>query len=152
VLGKSGDLTNREVSLEAIIQEKGIAAISPEFGGVTDYNRQEHYFQLAIQGITNVLKWMGILEGDITPRDYKTCIYDSTGVLNQHCGIWSTSAESEDKLEEGDLVGTISDPITAEVLEEIRAPISGVITNLWSSSVIKPTSLVLGIGKVIEYV
>ena len=35
----------------------------------------------------------------------------------------STTAESEDKLEEGGLVGMISDPITEEVLKEIRAPI-----------------------------
>jgi len=145
-INKPGSVT------EALVKEKGIAAISPEFGGVNDYRQINEYIRLSIQGITNVMKWLGILEGDVTPRDYSTCICDLNGVLNRFGGIWSTTAEVEDELEEDTLVGTISDPITAEVLEEIRAPLSGVITNLWSAPVIKPAVLVLGVGKVIEYV
>lgn len=145
-INKPGSVTER------LVQEKGIPAISPEFGGVNDYRRINEYIQLSIQGIINVMKWLGILEGDITPRDYKTCICDQNGVFNRFGGIWSSTAEVEDELEKDTLVGTISDPITAEVLEDIRAPFSGVITNLWSAPVIKPAVLVLGMGKVVEYV
>lgn len=137
---------------EAIINETGIPAISPEFGGITDYRRMGEFIELAIQGIMNVMKWLGILEGPITSRDYKTCICDTHRVLNHRGGIWSTSVEPEDEMMNGSTVGTISDPITAEVLEEIIAPFQGVVTNLWCAPVIKAASMALGLGKVVEYI
>lgn len=145
-LNKPGSVT------EAIMNETGIPAISPEFGGITDYRRKGEFIELAIQGIMNVMKWLGIVEGPLASRDYKTCICDLHSVLNHRGGIWSTTAEPEDEMMEGSTVGTISDPITAEVLEEIKAPFQGVITNLWCSPVIKAASMALGLGKVVEYI
>lgn len=145
-LNKPGSVT------ETIITEKGIPAISPEFGGVTDYHRITDYVNQAVQGITNVCTWLGMLDGIVPPRNFKTCICDLHPVRNRFGGIWATSFEPEAEVIEGTVIGTISDPITAAILEEIRAPFSGVITNLWCQPVIKPAVLALGMGKVVEYV
>jgi hypothetical protein len=137
---------------EEIMREKDIPAIGLEFGGVTDFRNIERYVGQATAGLTNVLKWLGMLAGEIQQRNFKTCVCDLNRVNNRFGGIWSTSAEVETEVKEGAAVGTVSNPFNAEVLEEIRAPMSGVITNLWCSPVIKPAVGPLGIGKVIEYV
>ncbi len=137
---------------ETIINEKGIPAISPEFGGVSDYNLISTYIDLTIQGITNVLKYMGMLEGDIVQTVDKTCVCDSYQIRNHLGGIWTPKVKPEDEIEEGTIVGSISDPVTAEILEEVTAPFTGVVRNLWSAPVIKPAVVALGLGKVIEFI
>jgi hypothetical protein len=143
-LNKPGSVT------ESIMNETGIPAISLEFGGVTDFRRMPRQIGLAVEGISNVMKWLGMLEGEPTSQCYQSSIYDKHRVLNRFGGMWSTSMEVEDEVKENSLIGTISDPYTADVLEEIRAPMSGVITNLWCSPVVKPAVLVVGLGSVVE--
>jgi hypothetical protein len=137
---------------EAVMKERVIPAISPEFGGTTDFKNFGQYVGEAMEGIRNVMKWLGMLGGDVASRDYRTCVCDLHPVCNRFGGVWSTHMEVEREVEAGSVVGTVSDPITAEIVEEIRAPFSGVITNLWCSPVIKPAVLAFGLGKVIDYV
>jgi hypothetical protein len=144
-INKPGSVT------ETIMNEKGIPAISPEFGGVADFRRTEKDIDLAIEGIKNIMRWLGMLDEAPVSHNYRTCVCDLHPVFNRFGGIWSSSVEVGDEVEEGDIVGTVSGPFTAEVIEEIRAPFSGVITNLWCSPVIKPAVLALGMGKVVEY-
>jgi len=135
---------------EVIINEKHIPAFSLEFGGVTDFRQKIKQLDLAIEGIGNVMKSMKMLDGPPNLPNYKTTICDLCPVLNKFGGIWQTSMEVEDVVEKDALVGTIDDPYTAETLEEVRAPVSGVITNLWCSPVIKPAVLALAVGRIIE--
>jgi predicted deacylase len=135
---------------ETIINERGIVAFSLEFGGVTDFRQKNTQIELAIEGIRNVMKSIEMLEGDPIMPEYKTTVCDLHPVMNRFGGMWQTSMEVEDEVKQDSVVGTIDDPYTAETLEEIRAPISGVITNLWCSPVIKPAVLALGVGKIIE--
>lgn len=144
--------TNALRVTETIMREKCIPAIGLEFGGVTDFRRIEGYVEDGTSGLMNVLRWLGMLDGEIQPRNHKTCICDLNRVNNHFGGIWSTSGEVENEVKEGAVVGTVSDPFTAEVLEEIKTPISGVIASLWCSPVIKPGVGPLAVGKVIEYV
>jgi predicted deacylase len=137
---------------EALINEKAIPAIRAEFGGVVDFRAIGKYVELGVQGLANVMKWMGMMEGNIVAPDYKTCILDQDVVFSSLGGLWATNAEVGNKIEAQELVGTISDPFTADVLEEIRAPFSGTITMLWASPLIKPAALALGVGKEIEYI
>jgi predicted deacylase len=135
---------------ETIIKERGIPAFSLEFGGVTDFRHKNEQIKLAIEGIRNVMKSMGMLHGDPIIPEYKTDVCDLYPVLNKFGGMWQTSMEVENEVSKDELVGTIDDPYTAETLEEIRAPISGVITNLWCCPVIKPAVLALAVGKIIQ--
>jgi predicted deacylase len=144
--------TNALRVTEVIMREKDIPAIGLEFGGVTDFRCIEGYVEDATSGLTNVLRWLGMLEGEIQSRKHKTCICDLNRVNNHYGGIWSTCAEVQDEVTEGTVVGTVSDPFTAEVLEDVKTPISGVIASLWCSPVIKPAVGPLAVGKVLEYV
>jgi predicted deacylase len=133
---------------ETIMNEKNITAFSLEFGGITDFRQKERQIDLAIEGMRNVMKSMGILQGDVAPKPYETPVFDLHPVTSSVGGLWSTSMEVEAQVKENSLVGRIDDPYTAETLEEIRAPVSGIVTNLWCSPVIKPGVLALGVGTV----
>jgi hypothetical protein len=135
---------------ETIINERKIPAFSLEFGGVTDFRQRNTQIDLAIEGIRNVMKSMEMLDGEPIIPDYETTVCDLHPVINRLGGMWQTSMEVEDEVKQGSFVGTIDDPYNANTLEEIRAPISGVITNLWCSPVIKPAVLALGVGEIIE--
>jgi hypothetical protein len=133
-------------------QEKDVPAIGLEFGGVTGPKPVYDYVARAIRGVMNVMKWLNMTDGEVEKWDQKTCLCELNGVNNRFGGIWETAVEIEDEVKKGDTVGTVSDPYTAEILEEIRAPISGVVTNLWSPLVIKPCVGPVGVGRVLEYV
>jgi predicted deacylase len=133
---------------ETIINDRNIPAFSLEFGGVTDFRHKGEQIDLAIEGIKNVLKFMGVLPGKAASVDREAIVCDLHPVMNKFGGMWSTSMEVEAEVKKDMLVGTVDDPYTAETLEEIRAPISGVITNLWCSPVIKPAVLALGVGSI----
>ena len=137
---------------EALINEKGVPAIRAEFGGVVDFRAIGKYVSLGVQGLTNVMKWMKMKEGSMVEPDFKTCVLDEDAVFSSLGGLWSTEAEVGDKVDGGTLVGTIADPFTGDVLQEVRAPFSGLVTMLWASPLIKPAALALGIGKPVEYI
>jgi predicted deacylase len=136
----------------AIMSEKDIPAINLEYGGLTDFRQIGQYVESIVAGLTNVMKWLGMIEGLIEPHGHRTVVCDLYDVKNRFGGIWSTNTEVGRSIQKEEIAGTVSDPITGVVLEEIRASLSGVITNLWASPVIRPAVGPLGIGKVVEYI
>jgi len=136
---------------EVLIREKSIPAISLEFGGTADFNMTESYIELAIDGIKRIMKWLGMIE----PQEHhgeetNPKIMDLHAILSKNGGIWSTRARVGNEVKKSDLLGTISDPITGQTIEEIRAPFDGVLGLVWCPPVIKPASAAIAIGKIIE--
>ena len=48
-------------------------------------------------------------------------------VRAMHAGFFEQCASAGEKVEEGQTLAMISDPYTAEVLQEIKAPVSGIV-------------------------
>jgi predicted deacylase len=44
-----------------------------------------------------------------------------------HAGFFEQCAKAGEKVEAGQVLAIISDPYTADVLQEVRAPISGIV-------------------------
>jgi predicted deacylase len=149
-LSKPGNLT------EAIMRQKGIPAISTEFGGVTDFKRQNQYVDEAITGIRNVMRAMGMLRAGSTTGDAaegrKTAVCDLRVVLSSRGGVWWTERRVGEMVDKGDILGTITDPLSGDTVEEIRATESGVLSLVWCSPIIRPTVVAAGVGKVAEII
>jgi uncharacterized protein len=136
---------------EVMIRERGIPAISTEFGGVTDFMRTEAYIKEAISGIKKVMRSLDMLdeaeqENDLPPPP---SVLDLNTIYNRNGGMWSTDARVLDRVRKGDRLGTICDPITAETIEEVRAPMNGVLALVWCPPMIKPSSVAIGLGEVV---
>ena len=145
---KPGNLT------EAIMRQKSIPAISTEFGGVTDFKRQNQYVDEAITGIRNVMRAMGMLRagstsGDVAERR-KTVVCDLRSVLSSRGGVWWTERRVGEMVDKGDILGTIMDPLSGDTVEEIRATESGILSLVWCSPIIRPTVVAAGVGQVAE--
>jgi predicted deacylase len=136
--------------IDESMHQKGVVEICIMLGGLADFRRKEQFVKQAMRGITNVMKRLGMVEGEIEKPGYKTRILDTQEVSNRLGGIWYTDKEFDQEVKEGEVVATISDPYTAEVLEEIRSPITGIITSMWCNPVVKPAERVLGVGKLVE--
>lgn len=136
--------------IDESMHQKGVVEICIMLGGLADFRRKEQYVNQAIRGAMNVMKRLGMVEGEVEKPGYRTRILDTQEVSNRLGGIWYTDKEFDQEVEEGEVVATISDPYTAEVLEEIRSPITGIITSMWCNPVVKPAERVLGVGRLIE--
>jgi uncharacterized protein len=137
---------------EVIMRKRSVPAISTEFGGIMDFTKTEDYIEAALGGMMNVMGWMGMIARRIPKRTAKSCVCDVKVVLNRYGGMWSTKARTGDRVKRGDLLGTVSDPITAEVLEEVRSPEGGVLGLVWAPPMIKPAVAAASVGKIVEYV
>jgi predicted deacylase len=104
-----------------------------EFGGGTDFlkNGQKQIDKCA-QGIINVMRCMGMLEGEIEHETDKVQIckgYDAEVWSGTHAGIALRDCDFEDYLEEGDPFASFYNPFTGEKVGEVKAPRSGIVLN-----------------------
>lgn len=85
-------------------------------------------FQL-VDGILNVMKSMGVWEGNV--RSVRTPVISTdhaVGYLNAgSAGIYIPHVKIGDQVQAGDLSGEILDPLTGDVVEAVEAPISGMV-------------------------
>jgi len=110
-------------TLSAVAVERGIRCVVTELGG--GLVRDEHYIQLTVDGLTNALCHVGVLPGEAIRRDDQIVVDHLTIIRPHHGGLLVPSVLA-DQLGEvvpgGTLLGTIYNPQTFEVLEEVHAP------------------------------
>lgn len=84
----------------------GIPCITPEAG--VPYPVRERHVRFHTEGIENLLKYMGIIEGQ--PKRYEAKINpEEYTVRAEKGGIWYTSVEIGDHVEKGQEIGTLRD-------------------------------------------
>ncbi|MGF0032753.1 M14 family metallopeptidase [Bariatricus sp. SGI.154] len=87
----------------------------------------ESYGCQLVEGILNLMKEMGIWAGPV--GEVRTPIVSSDreiGFVNaDHPGIYLPKARIFDDVDEGDIIGRIVDPMTGNIMEEVKAPIAG---------------------------
>jgi len=108
----------------------GIPAITPEIGGGLDFfrNAQDQIDKCA-RGITNVMKLMGMLDGDIlTESDEVTFWAGETEIINDAVGgIMLVERDYGEYLEKGDIYARMYNPFDGELLKTIVAPADGYV-------------------------
>jgi len=111
--------TAMPMMLHCIAAAKGIPAICSEGNTV----------QGDVNGIINVMKHIGMLEGKPQPQAKTATLYDATcTIYNRECaGFWMRQVRLGDRITKGDNLGNIVDPYTGEKLGRIISPADGVM-------------------------
>jgi uncharacterized protein len=104
-------------------REKGIPFFTAELGGGSFLDA--HYIEHGVRGVTNVMKQLGMLDGDIV-RPAAQTIVTEMAVVRPHVGGMLHPEIGLDQLGKevagGTLLGRVISPHTFDTLEEIRAP------------------------------
>lgn len=118
------------------VMAKGVPSIVVEIGGGSDFFRHGgEQIETCAEGIKNVARLMGLLEGEIvTASDTVTFWRGEAEIENDaQGGILLLNYTYGDHMKEGDVWGVMYDPFTGKELKRLYAPISG--TQLPSSVV-----------------
>lgn len=100
-----------------------------ELGGAGfAFEQEEAWIEATVRGIENVMRAMGILEGD-APAPRRHLHFENKVRVNPSVGGMLHPAKDIEELgrevAEGELLATVVSPYTFEVLEELRAPYDG---------------------------
>jgi predicted deacylase len=130
--------TGTLATCEAVCHEHGIPSLTLELGG--QYTLNETSIEDGCRAIRNLLKSRGMLPGrpeyptDAFVLDPWRDGFDKTEHLGKshivysakHAGLALFRKGTYDLVRKGDVVCTITDPFTGRVVEECRAPVSGI--------------------------
>jgi len=103
------------------------------------------YGNQMVDGIFSLMKSLGIWEGNvkeprkpIISRDYEDVSYlnAATG------GLFVPTVKHWEKLNKGDLIGEIINPLTGEILEKIESPVDGILFTIREYPIVDEGSLV----------
>jgi len=104
-------------------REKGIPFFTAEVGGGSFLDA--HYIEHGVRGVINVMKQLGMLDGDVVHPPRQTIVTEMAvirprfgGMLYPEVGLDQLGKE----VRGGTLLGRVLSPYTFETLEEIRAP------------------------------
>jgi predicted deacylase len=112
-------------SLRRAAVEAGVPAIIYEAG--PPYVFLEREIELGMQGVLNVMDYLGMYESGVPRARPKKLLSSSwVRVPPGQGGVFLTEVTLGDAVKEGQLLGTVADPVTDEV-HEIRASRSGVV-------------------------
>jgi predicted deacylase len=114
--------------LRNVLNMHGVAAITPELGG-NNYFEEENIV-LGVRGVTNVMKYLGMLEGGIVPPARpQVTIYGShlDKVRASRGGIWVAEVKAGERVRKGQGLGHIYSIRTFEVTERLSAPYDGFV-------------------------
>lgn len=115
---------------------KGVISIISESG--LGYREQplEEFIQLHIDGILNIMKHFGMLEGEpMKPKYQRYLDMEWMKVKAPVPGVFTAIADYGDIIEEGDVIGRISD-LDGSILSEIISPIDGIVHTMYPRRVV----------------
>ena len=112
------------------IEDAGVVQITLEFGGGTGWFKNgADNVRDAERGIWNIMKTMGMIEGELE-SDGPLCTVYNAGVV-----IWKPAVDGMfirmrkfgDELKAGDVYGKLVDPYTGELLADMPTPKDGIV-------------------------
>ena len=122
----------------------GIPCITPESG--TPYPVREEDVRFHHDGIVNVMRYLGMLEG--TPEMRTLRVNPPMERLHaERGGIWRQMVEAGRRVEEGTVLGEVVS-LLGEALQTVRAPFDGVVNNSRTSRVANTGDTLLWVVKV----
>lgn len=115
--------------LRNTLTAEGIAAITPELGGNLYF--EESNIVRGVRGVTNVMKYLGMIEGSIEPPEgQQITLYGShlDKVRAKQGGIWVAEVRAGMKVSKGQSLGHTYSIRTFEAVESPIAPYDGYVT------------------------
>ena len=130
---------------EAMIQ--GVPAIAVEFGDRGEVDPA--VLDFAVKGITNVMRTIGMLEGETFINEHPVYLTDELSIKSNYDGINYPLLEKENYVAKGTLLSFTTD-YWGNRIEEFIAPFSGIITHINLSPVINKGESVVNVAKVTD--
>ncbi|MGB7340440.1 MAG: succinylglutamate desuccinylase/aspartoacylase family protein [Phototrophicaceae bacterium] len=112
------------------IEDAGVVQITLEFGGGTGWFKNgEDNVRDAERGMWNVMKAMGMVDGELESDGPLCTIYNAGVVIWKPAvdGLFIRVKKFRDELKVGDVYGKLVDPYTGEILAEMRTPKDGIV-------------------------
>ena len=112
------------------IEEANTLQITLEFGGGTGWHKNgEDNVRDANRGIWNILKAMGMLDGEMEADGPLCTVYEAGVVIWKPDvdGLFIRDRKFRDELKTGDVYGRLVDPYTGELLAEMPTPKDGIV-------------------------
>jgi N-alpha-acetyl-L-2,4-diaminobutyrate deacetylase len=134
-------------------EDQGKIVITTELGGGGRVPAPIH--QLAWSGLTNVLRHVGVLEGEVVKRDTPATILDGRDpanyVIADESGLWEGLLEPGEPVRAGDPVGRLWFPDRLDRGPELlRAPLDGVVAVVRAIPVTEAGDSVFVLGQPID--
>lgn len=142
---KSDSLPSKYSDIEAM--KRGIPAITVEIGdqGIVDPG----ILEMAESGILNVIKTIGMLEGECFINKHPTYLLDEVLIKSKSSGILYPMVQLKQSVSEGDMLGYTSD-FFGNRLEEFRAPISGIVAKVFISPIVNEGESIYRLAKPVD--
>jgi N-alpha-acetyl-L-2,4-diaminobutyrate deacetylase len=134
-------------------EQQGKIVITTELGGGGRVPAPIH--QLSWSGLTNVLRHVGVLEGEVVKRETPAVILDGRDptnyVIAEESGLWEGLLEPGAEVKAGDPVGRLWFPDRLDRAPELlRAPLDGVVAVVRAIPVTEAGDSVFVLGQPIE--
>ncbi len=115
--GTSFDGTTKTVTID----QRGISSVVVELGGgIVD---QTPYVKRVVDGVLNMLRFLGTIEGDVVPAPKQIVVNEIAGIRPTQGGwLEPLCPPLGQVIKKGELLGRVVSPYTFEVLEEIKHP------------------------------
>jgi predicted deacylase len=123
--------------------DAGIPAITYEAGEPKRFQGRE--IDRGVEGMRSMLRRMGVLDGDAPAPSQQRLYYPSRWVRVNDGGIFITYRELGERIASGDVLGTVTDPVSNE-RSRLIAPVSGRILGMAVSQVVIPGFAAFHIG------
>ncbi len=121
VAGKQG--TNfKGMTFSVTCETRGIPTVGIELGGGTV--DQKPYVDRYVEGVMNMLRALGVVEGEVTPVREDQIVINEISVVRPVHGGWieTLGPANGERIDDKTAIGRIVSPYTFETLEEIRGP------------------------------
>ncbi|GAC1362915.1 MAG: M14 family metallopeptidase [Ktedonobacteraceae bacterium] len=135
--------------LRNMLNEQGIPAITPELGG--DNRLEMENVELGVRGVTNVLKYLKMIPGEIVPPDRPQITLHGShmdSVFAHQGGFWIRQVKGGDRVTMGQTLGHIYSLRTLEAIEVLTAPYNGHILGTTDSPTANPGDSLVTICRV----
>lgn len=132
--------------LRNVLTAQGIPAITPELGG-ENYLEEENIVP-GVRGIRNVMKYLGMLQGEIEPPGKPQITLHGSHldeVWAGHGGIWVAQVKPGERVHEGQALGYIYTPRTFAIAQQVMAPYAGYVLGMISMSVVNSGDALINI-------
>src|SRR5581483_8725628 len=110
-------------SLGKVAMDNGIPSLVSELGG--GQQRNAHYLEKGVRGGLNVLKHLGMLDGEPELPERQVVVTEKATIAPHHGGLMVSDFDANDlgrTVQKGTVLARIYDPSTLEELEELEAP------------------------------
>jgi predicted deacylase len=126
---------------------RGIPSITVEYGdmGIVD----PEILEFAVKGIINVMRTIGMLEGEPFVVKQPSYLLDVTSLEGESDGIFYSLVDKGDLVEEATLLGYITD-FWGNRIQEFHAPYSGIVVKTNSSPAINKGESIIQLAKVAD--